>query len=105
MKNNARAPSGYRWCENHSFHGVLSAGQLFAFILTPVMASTSGDASSGTVGVTNRALVRRFTDELSGDTVLEQATKDAQKTQDALDEENERERLSMHFKSIPADNK
>jgi hypothetical protein len=66
------------------------------------MASLSGENSSG-VAIAGRALVRRFTDTLKGDTALEQATKDAEEDKQALEERLMYERLGVHYQSIATD--
>lgn len=64
------------------------------------MASFSEENSSSIANVAGRALVRRFTDTLKGDTVLEQATKDAEEDRQALEERLRNERLGVHYQSI-----
>ena len=55
--------------------------------------------------MSGHTLVRRFTDEKSADSTLERATKTAQEEEDAVREQEERDRLSTYFQNPGGDRK
>lgn len=71
---------------------------------TSKMELATKDPQIGTAMASGHTLVRRFTDEQDGKTTLERATKAAQEEQDAIWEQEQKDRLSTYFES-PDSNK